>query len=33
MGVHIFMNLDAVRTFPEAEELLAAPRSVSGVLI
>lgn len=31
MGVHIFMNLEAVRTFPEAEELLAAPRSVSVV--
>ena len=29
MGVRIFMNLEDVKGFPEAKELLAAPRSVS----
>ena len=29
MGVHVFLNLEATQTFPTAEELLAAPRSIS----
>ena len=30
MGVRIFMNLERVKGFPEVEELMAAPRSVSA---
>lgn len=30
MGVRIFMNLEGVKGFPEADELMAAPRSVSA---